>query len=116
VLRPLCPRTLVLSATLLLAGLLPARAHDVVPLPFATQCWEDVRLFDSLSTGTVDYCRGHLRYVPGALDCWQFVDEVCLLVFPSTGELTDARTPRARIPIACPAGRPPPVCRRLDVR
>jgi hypothetical protein len=101
----------------LLGAVAAASAARAQPVPaVVTQCWEDVRLFDSLAAGTFDYCRGHLRYVPGALDCYRLIDRVCLVYLPMSGELTDARYPRARYPFACPDGPAPPVCRRLDLK
>jgi hypothetical protein len=91
------------------------RAPQNVPA-VVTECWEDVRLFETLAAGTFDYCRGHLRYAPGALDCYRLIDRVCVVYLPLTGELTDARSPRTRYPFACPAGPAPPVCRRLDLK
>jgi hypothetical protein len=123
VLRPApSPARLRPTAALLLAGLLgtPARAHGpalLVPAPgIVTECREDVRLFDSLSSGTVDYCRRHLRYVPGALDCYQVIDRVCWVFVPAIAEWTDTYSPRTRIAFPCPDGPVPPVCRRLDVQ
>jgi hypothetical protein len=86
------------------------------PSTVVTDCREDVRLFDSLAAGTFDYCRGHLRYVPGALDCYRFIDRVCLVYLPASGEFTDTHYPRTRYPFVCPDGPPPPVCRRLDIQ
>ena len=99
----------------------PVPAPVPVPLPDASaavtyDCREDVRLFDSLAAGTFDYCRGHLRYVPGSLDCYQLIDRVCLVYLPATGEFTDTHYPRTRYPFVCPGGPPPPVCRRLDIQ
>jgi hypothetical protein len=103
---------------LLLLGVLtapPVLPAQSVP-PVVTECWEDVRLFETLAAGTFDYCRGHLRYAPGALDCYRLIDRVCLVYLPLTGELTDARSPRTRYAFACPVGPAPPVCRRLDLK
>ena len=120
VLRP-APST-GLTAVVLLACLLGegARAHQlpgVLPgVGFLTECREDVQLFQSLTSGTVDYCRGHLRYAPGALDCYRVIDLVCSVFLPATSEWTNTYTPRERIPFPCPEAPPPPVCRRLDLR
>ena len=83
---------------------------------FITECREDARLFQSLGSGTVDYCRGHLRYVPGTLDCYRVIDRVCSVFLPATAEWTDTYFPRARIPFPCPDAPMPPVCRRLDLQ
>ena len=110
------PHLAHLAAALLLAGVgnPPARGQDIPPA--VVDCWEDVRTFDSLAAGTVDYCRGHLRYSPGALDCHRVIDRVCSVILPVTGEWTEVRQPRTRFRFACPAGPPPPVCRRLDLQ
>jgi len=116
--------TPLLAAVLLVASLTgttataqPELPPAIGPLsPVVLECWSDVRLFDSFSAGTVDYCRGHLRYVPGAVDCYQLFDRVCSVYLPATGEWTELRQPRTRVPLACPAGPEPPVCRRLDIR
>ena len=105
-----------LAAALLLGGMLPAAAGAQGIPPALVECWEDVRLFESLATGTVDYCRDHLRYTPGALDCQRLIDRVCSVVLPVTGEWTELRQPRTRLRFACPDGPPPPVCRRLDLQ
>jgi hypothetical protein len=96
----------------------PAAAQGpLLPFPeVVTGCWEDARLFESLRSGTLDYCRRHLRYVPGALDCYRVIDRVCTVFVPATGEWTEARAPRARIAFPCPRGPLPPVCRRLDLQ
>jgi hypothetical protein len=96
----------------------PATAHELrTPFPgVVSDCWEDTRLFESLGSGTLDYCRRHLRYVPGALDCYRVIDRVCTIFVPATGEWTEARTPRARLAFPCPRGPLPPVCRRLDLQ
>lgn len=110
------------ASALLLACLLggTAGAQEVPGIVVApgivTECREKARLFQSLTSGTVDYCRGHLRYVPGALDCYQVIDRVCWVFLPATGEWTDTYSPRERLPFPCPAAPVPPVCRRLDVQ
>jgi hypothetical protein len=118
----------VLLATLAVAhaGPVVAPRHVPVPVPtpvpvpvpdaVLTDCRENVRLFDSLAAGTFDYCRGHLRYVPGAVDCFRLIDRVCLVYLPASGEFTDTHYPQTRFPFPCPDGPPPPVCRRLDIQ
>jgi hypothetical protein len=108
------------GAALLIGGALAVPATGQLPPPDLTPvvlaCWPDARLYESFSAGTTDYCRSHLRYVPGALDCYRVIDEICSVYLPATGEWTEMRRPRARIPLACPEGPEPPVCRRLDLR
>jgi hypothetical protein len=105
------------AATLLaLALATTARAQPLGPLPVPTLgCWEDVRLYSTLAAGNFDYCRGHLRYSPGALDCFQVVDRVCLVYLPGSVDWTELRNPTAHVAIPCPPGPEPPVCRRLDI-
>ena len=110
-------------ATALLVGHVAtasAQAPYGPPPPYAPpavlDCWEDTRFFDSLATGTVDYCRDHLRYVPGSFDCQRIIDRVCSVFVPTTGEWTEVRQPRTRLRFSCPDGPPPPVCRRMDVQ
>jgi hypothetical protein len=104
-----------LSTGLLLTCLVAAQAGAQDIPGIVTDCWEDTRLFESLAAGPLDYCRGHLRYVPGALDCYRVIDRVCTVYLPATGEWTDTRYLGAKIPFPCPAGPSPPVCRRLDL-
>ena len=110
-------RVALLVAALLLAGTATVRAqpYPAFPVP-ALECRDDVRLFQTLAGGNFDYCRSHLRYVPGALDCYQIVDRVCLVWLPGSADWTEARSTRARLPIRCPEGAEPPVCRRLDLQ
>ena len=110
----------VSGATLLLAtflGLLPAPsyAHEfaVPDRGIVTACWFDTRLFDSLRTGPVTYCRGHLAYSPGALDCYQFTDQVCNVLLPASSTITQTRQTVAPAIFPCPDAPEPPVCPRL---
>lgn len=111
-------RAVTVGATVLaLVAGSSARAQPYVPVPVpALECWTDARLFPSLANGNFDYCRAHLRYVPGSLDCYQVIDRVCLVWLPGTTEWTEARSTRAHIPFPCPEGPEPPVCRRLDLQ
>src|SRR5262245_44403972 len=94
-------------------------AADPVPLPpvsnFAVPgwCWPETRLFDSLKNGTVNYCRGHLRYEPGALDCFFVADQVCWLLQPANGEWVQTRSLGSPIAFPCPDAPEPPVCPRM---
>jgi len=83
------------------------------PPPVVLECWSDVRLFENFSAGTVDYCRAHRRYVPGALECYHLFDRVCSVYLPATAEWTELRQPQSRLPFPCPPGPETPVCRRL---
>jgi hypothetical protein len=84
------------------------------PVPAPSYCWLDVRLFYTLRLGPVPLCRRHLRYRPGALECYQFLDNVCATFVPSSGWL-QSRSPISTQVVECPAGPEPPVCRALDL-
>jgi hypothetical protein len=92
-----------------------ASAVVVAPLPAVGACWVDVRLFDTLRHGPFDYCRDNLRYRPGALECYQFTDQVCPVFFPGSG-LVETRSLVHSHVFRCPPGPEPPVCRRLTLR
>jgi hypothetical protein len=86
-----------------------------VPSPVVTGCWLDVRLFRTLRLGNVDYCRESMRYQPGALDCYQFTDQVCSVFYPGSG-VVETRSPVHSQIFRCPEGPEPPLCRKLDFR
>ena len=127
VMRPLVVLLLVVAALALssrtgaqgLSTTTPAgRALAGTVDPFTgitSNCRQDVRLFRSLRNGVVYYCRGHLAYEPGALDCFQFVDQVCTVVFPATAELTESRQSGAPFIFPCPEAPEPPVCPRFTL-
>jgi hypothetical protein len=115
--------------SLVLAGMLLAAAADGAgpparPLPVAVPaplqypppswCWLDVRLFTSLRLGPVDYCRRRLRYRPGRLECFRFLDQVCATWVPGAGWVTARNVIDTQV-LACPEGPEPPVCRQLDL-
>ena len=83
------------------------------PFPVVTGCRTEPRLFHSLKTGWVDYCRGHLGYAPGALDCFNFADEVCTVFSPATREWTESRLENPPVVFPCPDVPEPPTCPRL---
>jgi hypothetical protein len=85
-----------------------------VPVPAPSYCWLDVRLFHTLRLGPVDFCRRKLRYRPGALECYQFTDQVCATYVPASGWVTSRSAVNTQV-FACPAGPEPPVCRQLDL-
>ncbi len=78
-----------------------------------TACWLESRYFENLKAGVVDYCRGHLRYSPGAVDCYRFTDQVCSVLLPRTGEWSQRRFPGPSGIFPCPEGPEPPMCPRL---
>lgn len=83
------------------------------PAPVPTSCWTQTRYFESLKYGAFEYCRGHLRYQPGKLDCYYFAEEVCWVFLPGNEDWTQTHNvgPATRFP--CPDGPEPPVCPRL---
>ncbi len=78
-------------------------------------CQGEVAIFESLRHGEFGYCREHLRYAPGRLDCLRIFLPTCN-VFPSAQPNWVFRSPAERIlgghaeRIVCPAGPPPPMC------
>jgi hypothetical protein len=90
----------------------------VLPVPSPvlppSYCWIDVRLFYTLRNGPVDFCRRNLRYRPGALECYQFTDQVCATFVPS-GQWVTGRNAIDTQVFPCPYGPEPPVCRQLDL-
>jgi len=85
----------------------------VGPLPVVTGCRLEPRLFHSLKTGWIDYCRGHLGYAPGALDCYNFTDQVCTVFLPATQRWTESRQESPPVVFPCPDAPEPPSCPRL---
>lgn len=77
-------------------------------------CWSEVKLFDSLRYGPVDFCRKRLAYRPGHLECAQVGESVCWVLLGTQWTLT--RTPMSQYVIACPDGPAPPVCPRMTFR
>ena len=82
-------------------------------LPYTTDCWFEPHYFDSLRTGPIEYCRQHLRYRPGALECLTVRDRVCSLWDPDRREWGESRVSGETHLIRCPAGQEPPSCPRL---
>lgn len=85
----------------------------ITPLPVVTGCRIEPRLFHSLKTGWVDYCRGHLGYAPGALDCYNFTDQICTVFLPATQRWTESRQESLPVVFPCPDAPEPPSCPRL---
>ena len=83
---------------------------------FPTSCYLNVRLFRTLRYGPIDYCRENLRYEPGALECYQFTDQVCTVYLPASGGFTETRSLVNSYAFRCPDGPEPPVCPRLSIR
>jgi len=99
-------------------GLDPAKPAPpqsrVVQVPVPGDCWLDVRMFYTLRWGPVGFCRRNLRYRPGALECYQFLDRVCATPDPVSGWVYSKSPLEAQV-FPCPAGPEPPVCRTLDL-
>ena len=92
------------------------RGPIVVPGGVATPgyCWSEVKLFDTLRYGPVDFCRKNLAYRPGRLECAQVGENVCWVLLGVQWTLT--RTPMSQYVIPCPDGPAPPVCPRMTFR
>jgi hypothetical protein len=98
-------------------GVALGRAHAeptvVVPVPVnPSYCWPEVKLFDTLRYGPVDFCRKRLAYTPGRLECAQVREQVCWVVL-ADGQWTLTRSPIGTQLFPCPRGPEPPVCPRL---
>jgi hypothetical protein len=77
-------------------------------------CWLEPRLFRSFTVGIVDYCRGHLAYRRGALDCYWIAEEVCTVFLPESFTWTETRRPVVPpVVFPCPDAPEPPVCPRM---
>ena len=93
----------------------PPTGVPVVPgSGLSSQCWVDVRLFDTLRLGPVDFCRRRMRYRPGALECYRFLDQVCMTWVHGSGWVTSRGSLDVQV-FACPPVPEPPMCRRLDM-
>jgi hypothetical protein len=101
----------------------PVRAeHDGIPgaiivpggVVNPSYCWPEVKLFDSLRSGPVDFCRKHLAYRPGRLECAQVEENVCWVLLGT--QWAQTRTPVTHRVLACPEGPQPPVCPRMTFR
>ena len=90
----------------------------VVPVPSPvlppSSCWIDVRIFYTLRNGPMDFCRRNLRYRPGALEYYRFIDQVCATFVPASGWVTGRNAIDTQV-FPCPYGPEPPVCRQLDL-
>lgn len=105
-----------LGGVILLSWTLRAdhRPPVIVPVPVPvhpTHCWPEVKLFDTLRYGPVDFCRKRLAYRPGRLECAQVTEQVCWVLLD--GQWTRTRSPVVTHVIPCPDGPEPPVCPRL---
>ena len=82
----------------------------------ATSCWFTAQVFRSLASGSVPFCRGHLRYRPGDFDCYQITEQVCSVYLPTSAEWTETRRPLGPTVFPCPDGPEPPVCPRFTLQ
>jgi hypothetical protein len=78
--------------------------------PFGANCWVETRTFSSLKTGNVDFCKRHMKYVPGALDCYTFETQVCEVFQLTTRQWTQNRQPLPPKVFECPEEIEPPLC------
>jgi hypothetical protein len=87
----------------------------VAPAPPATTttCWFQPRWFESLRHGVFDYCRRHLRYRPGELECYYVGQEICWVWLPASAEWVQTHRDGPATVFPCPYGPEPPVCPRL---
>jgi hypothetical protein len=109
-----------LLSLIVLVGVATAYAQNAIPrgpilvpggVPNPGYCWSELKLFDTLRYGPVDFCRKHLAYRPGRLECAQVGESVCWVLLGAQWTLT--RTPLNQYVIPCPDGPEPPVCPRL---
>lgn len=105
----------VLLASALLSG--AVRADDFGgSSAVVTSCWLDSRYFQSFTSGVVDYCRGHIGYQPGRVDCYRFTDEVCSVFLPASHQWIETRHQGPSAIFPCPDAAEPPMCPRLGFR
>ena len=106
-----------------LAAVATARADHAIPrgpiivpggVANPAYCWPEVKLFDTLRYGPVDFCRKRMAYRPGRLECAQVGENVCWVLLGFQWTLT--RTPTNEYVIPCPDGPEPPLCPRLTFR
>jgi hypothetical protein len=84
----------------------------VVPGYPPTSCFPELRIFDSLKYGPTTLCRQNMKYRPGALECYQIVDQVCG-TFLANGQWFEGRNLVSSTVIPCPDGPPQPMCPQL---
>jgi hypothetical protein len=79
--------------------------------PIFYGCYEEAEIFHSLKYGDFDFCRGHLRYTPGAFDCLRIVASTCNVWWPERRHWEWRRGLAGTSErIVCPPGPPPPTC------
>ena len=78
--------------------------------PIVTNCWTETQTFSSLKTGEVDFCKKHIKYAPGALDCYTFEVQVCDIFQPTNQQWTQNRRPLPPRVFECPEEPEPPLC------
>ena len=90
----------------------PGRALQapMVQEPFITNCRTEARTFFSFKTGEVDLCRRHMKYAPGALDCYRFETYVCDVFQPTTQQWMENRQVLPPSVLGCPEEIEPPLC------
>lgn len=81
--------------------------------PARAGCWEELRSFTTPFGESIDYCRGRLRFSPGALDCYYFPERVCAAFLQAQQQWSTTRTPLPARVIECPETPKPPPCPRF---
>lgn len=74
------------------------------------ECWYEQRYFYPAFGNPVNYCRGHLRFEPGAADCYTFTDQVCWVFSPEVERWVETHVALPPQVITCPASPKPPQC------
>ena len=88
----------------------PRTHNNFADRPIITGCWIEEHYFDSFTGGPVPYCRGHLKYTPGALDCYYATEQVCSVFWPAQNQWTQSRNLLPPTLIECPDAPKPPFC------
>jgi len=111
--------SIALAALLLLAGPVAAQFDPpigqpllIVPGYAPTNCRLQPRIFESLKYGATTVCRVSMKYRPGALECAQFLDQICG-TFTTTGQWIEGYTTVTTNFLPCPGGPPPPMCPQI---
>ena len=76
-------------------------------------CWEEAHPFATAFGDPIDYCRGHLRFTPGAADCFMVTDLVCITHSFDHKQRVQSQQTRQEYysqPFVCPDGPKPPQC------
>ena len=80
------------------------------------ECWNELRSFYPSFGNPLDYCRGHFKFEPGALDCYSFTDQVCWVFSPTTQSWAKIHTVLPPTVFPCPRAPKPPQCPEFLIR